>query len=83
MSLDDELERATAAAREALARAKAGAAARGLRPGAPGRARRRRVAGEARELGAVRTTATPSRSAPAWSGWSPSAAGTWTSRSAG
>ncbi|GAA4351143.1 DUF721 domain-containing protein [Angustibacter luteus] len=48
LSVEDELERAMDAAREALARAKAGAAARGLRPGAPGRVRRKRVAGEAR-----------------------------------
>jgi predicted nucleic acid-binding Zn ribbon protein len=50
--VEDELERATAAAREALSRAKAGAAARGLRPGAPGRQRRRRVAGESRSSAA-------------------------------
>ena len=42
------IERAMDAAREALARAKAGAAARGLRPGAPGRVRRKRIAGETR-----------------------------------
>lgn len=46
-SLDDELGRATMAAREAVARARAAAAARGLRPGSPGR-RRPRVAGESR-----------------------------------
>lgn len=45
---DDEEERATLAAREALARVKAAAAGRGLRPGAPGRPLRRRVAGESR-----------------------------------
>lgn len=49
---EDELERAATAAREALARARAAAAARGLRPGMPGRATRRRVAGETRTSGA-------------------------------
>jgi predicted nucleic acid-binding Zn ribbon protein len=43
----DELERATLAAREAVARARAAATARGFRPGVAAR-RRPRVAGEAR-----------------------------------
>ncbi|HKG51102.1 MAG TPA: hypothetical protein VKB14_11730, partial [Actinomycetales bacterium] len=38
---DDEQERAAEAARAALARARAAASARGLRPGAPVRSRRR------------------------------------------
>jgi predicted nucleic acid-binding Zn ribbon protein len=49
---DDE-ERAADAARAALARARAAAAARGLRPGGPLRARRRRLAGEPRVSGAA------------------------------
>jgi predicted nucleic acid-binding Zn ribbon protein len=49
----DDDERAADAARAALARARAAAAARGLRPGAPIRARRRRLAGETRVSGAA------------------------------
>jgi predicted nucleic acid-binding Zn ribbon protein len=45
--VNDEVERATLAAREAVARARAAAAARGLRPGSPAR-RRPRVAGQPR-----------------------------------
>lgn len=44
---DEELQRAAQAARAALARARAVAASRGLRPGSAGRPRRRRLAGEA------------------------------------
>jgi predicted nucleic acid-binding Zn ribbon protein len=44
----EDIDRASVAARAALARARAGAAARGLRPGAPGGSRRRRLAGEPR-----------------------------------
>lgn len=47
LDLSDEVERATIAAREAVARARAAAAARGLRPGMAAR-RRPRVAGESR-----------------------------------
>lgn len=52
--LPDEQERAATAAREALARAKAAASARGLRPGSFARSGRgrRRVAGEPRASGA-------------------------------
>ena len=50
---DDEQERAAGAARAALARARAAASARGLRPGGPLQARRRRLAGEPRVSGAV------------------------------
>ncbi len=49
--LADEQERAAHAAREALSRARAAAAGRGLRPGMAGRQRRRRVAGEERASG--------------------------------
>jgi len=49
---DDEQERAAEAARAALARARAAASARGLRPGAPVRSRRR-LAGEPRVSGAA------------------------------
>jgi predicted nucleic acid-binding Zn ribbon protein len=47
---DDEDDRASTAARQALARARAGAAARGVRRGAPG-PRKRRLAGEPRLSG--------------------------------
>ena len=53
--VDNELDRAVTAAREAVGRARAAAAGRGLRPGRPGRAdgaRRPRVAGESRVSGA-------------------------------
>src|SRR4051794_1680532 len=51
--LADEQERAAEAARAALARARAAASARGLRPGAPVRSGRRRLAGEPRVSGAA------------------------------
>lgn len=46
LDVQDERDRAASAAREAVGRARAAAAARGLRPGMPGRTRRPRVAGE-------------------------------------
>lgn len=55
----DELTLAAQAAREALARARAAAVARGLRPGQYGRTRRRRVANEPRTSGSGRDDRDP------------------------